>query len=46
MNQHRRKHRSEARVATQDEALQRLTLRAGIALAVLVSLVAGIVRAG
>ena len=44
MNQHRPNHR--AVVATHDAALHQLTLRVGLALAVLVSLVAGIVRAG
>ena len=43
MRQDRR--RSHARAAAQDPALHQLTLRVGLVLAVVVSLVAGLVRA-
>jgi hypothetical protein len=38
--------RSDARVATRDPQQHQLTLRLGLALAVLVSLAAGLIRAG
>ena len=46
MKEHRRSSRSEARVATQNVEAYQVTVRVGLALAVLISIVAGLVRAG